>query len=239
MKKISAFLFLIYFMFISVELAQACEPYPEYWYLETITLAETTLPENISIQITDPNTSPQASIWIKNENEEPIFILPVDVFEQMTSVHSQEQIKNAQNRAFKSLAAHNNLLQLVMSDLQSLDATLVDVNPLDMNRPEESKLQVPAPARSKLVLLYRDQIVTVPFKITYTINPHNSAADCVEWYDHIALTESKINTENKAVAAARSQELIQQSFAGLLIVGFVITGVVAVVFFVRNKRIRN
>lgn len=235
MNRIPVLLFLLLFLLMSVEAAKACEPYPEYWFTETIAFSNITLPDNITIRATDPELSPRASIWVINQTEGTVFVLPVDLLKQPTVADSKELIPNASSKAYKSITNQNDPLQLDMSDLLLLDSDLKDPNPINMGRPAENEIQLPSPVHSQLNLLYLDQVITIPFTVTYSINPHNSVADCNRWYERVKITESAIASENKANSGVHSYGLAQYTLPSLFIVGIIILGASAILLF-RRKR---
>lgn len=237
MKRIFGLLIVILFILLSVEIAKACEPYPEPWFTETITFLNTTLPEGITVRATDPEISIVASIWVINQSEDPIFVLSVDLLKQQILAGNKEQIFLDPSKAYKSLPNQNNPHQLEMSDLLLLDSSLKDLNPVNMSRPAESEIQLPTPSHSQLVLLYLDQLKTIPFTITYSINPHNSVADCNRWYEQIKVTESAFSLENKKNLDAQTNELLQNTSRLLIIAGAIILGVITM-FLIQKRRKR-
>ncbi len=209
MTKIIALLLFIATAVFFLQSAQACEPYPDYWYVETFELANHFIAEPISIHA--PQVNPRVYISIQNQQLEPLYILPLEILEQKT--FSGESLSNVDipeysnrlatrratpNRSgaepnpngvniqtpsekipFTSINSQNSPLFLEVSDLVLLDSQLRDPNPYGFNRPTKNRLQIPDPQYSQLVLYYNEQVITIPFTITYSINPHNPAEDCI------------------------------------------------------------
>ena len=220
------------FSCLPVQPVFACEPYPEYWFIETITFTAQSLPENVSLYATDPNRTPRAAFWIYNTNQDPVFILPRTSLEQIDD--SNISPNSVEKLSMEMVNAQNSPIVLEMDRLIVLDDDLEDPNPVNMNRPASETLSIPEPQYSELVLVYQAQIITAPFTVTYSINPHNSVANCQQWYQISALTEEARAQIVTTAEVEQTQGPNGFSLTPFFVIVLIILGVVIISWLVRR-----
>ena len=230
-KKVTLLAWLFIFCLPAMP-AEACEPYPEYWFTETITFTVPALLENISIYATDPGVTPRAAFWLYNPNEDVLYIIPKKDSEQVDT--GALSPTSAEAMAWITVNAQNSPVMLEIEQLVALDSGLQDPNPVNMSRPAPEAIQIPAAQHSELFLVYQDQVITVPFTITYAINPYNSVAECNTWYERAAQTdEARVQSATDSDAESNRTPSPQNPstlfFVALIIAGSIIIFLLAAI----------
>ncbi len=234
-RKIKTIITLACFFFIwfPMQTAEACEPYPEYWYTESITFTASSLPEQVSIYTTNPDTTPRAAFWLYNKNEAPIFIMPKKDNDQM--IVSADLLTSADEIAMVTVNVQNSPVTLEMDKLMELDSSLQDPNPVNMSRPSPDGLQIPEPQHSELILVYHNQVITIPFSVTYSINPHNSVEDCQRWWQESGQTEAALAQLITTAEAKQAQSPDQAHIPTEIIIALIVPGVIIMIILLAKR----
>ena len=152
--------------------AEAVEPQMDYWYVETLKLGDVDLPAGVEIIPSDPSSQPRAYFILQNQNTTPLYVMSLnykDVLVMMTPDPNWKNRVNGAHEAASYLAAPNHPVNLGMEALTDLDKNLADRNVLSSDPPPEN-LIVPAVQSSELLLVYREQVINVPFTMSYSLN---------------------------------------------------------------------
>lgn len=177
----------------------ACEPVPDFWYVETVTLDTSGLPddfhiysdvggspeqlaEEVWLRTNNPTSSRRAMIYLVNRSKTPVYI--------MSLVHRDRLVMATpdENYAARLRMAHEAASYLVRSDageiialewnqLKDLDASLSDPNPRTFETPPADSTP-PVAQYSELLMVYGDQVILLPFTISYSLNKEFNIDDC-------------------------------------------------------------
>jgi hypothetical protein len=164
--------------------AKAVEPRMDYWYIETLKLDGVELPAGVVISASDPTMQPRANFVLENQNATPVYVMSLnykDVLVMTTPDPNWKRRVDGAHEAASYLAAPGRTVTLDMVSLSDLDKRLVDRNVLSSDPPPEN-LPVPAAQSSELLLVYREQVIEVPFSLSYSLNTNfgNGAAAYAE-----------------------------------------------------------
>ncbi len=152
--------------------AEAVELRMDYWYIETLKLGGVELPAGVEIIPSDPSSQPRANFVLQNQTATPLYVMSLnykDVLVMTTPDPHWKSRVNGAHEAASYLAAPGRPISLSMEALSDLDKRLVDRNVLSSYPPPEN-LPVPAVQSSELLLVYREQVIEVPFTLTYRLN---------------------------------------------------------------------
>jgi hypothetical protein len=168
---------------LSVHQVGASQTQTDYWYVETLKLGDVELPEGVEIMASDPSVQPRGMLTLNNQSSAPLYVMSLNYKDVLVMTTPDPNWKNRVNGAHEAasyLAAPGRTVTLDMVALSDLDKRLVDRNVFSNDPPPES-LPVPAAQSSELLLVYREQVIEVPFTLTYS---HNSNFDNkVEGYE--------------------------------------------------------
>jgi hypothetical protein len=197
--------------------AMACEPYPDYWFVETFKVEEVALPEGVEILASDPAAQERGYLSLNNQTETLLFVLSLsykDVLVMETPDPNWKSRVNMAHEVASYLVVPDRPTILDMEKLTDLDRNLVDRNVLELN-PPPADVVIPAAQHSELLLVSGEQVIEVPFTLTYTLNTNfESGADgCVQWPLSVQSTDNANATatqqvEASAVRAARDTRLV-------------------------------
>jgi hypothetical protein len=224
--------------------AWACEPHPDYWFAETVTLdaaglppgfylyaaqsgSAENLPEGVWLFANNTANAARSTIYIVNRTPTPLYIMSLQYRDRLVMETPDPDWKTRLSMAHEvaSYLVRPDLGEALLLDLaalRDLDASLSDPNVSSYNPPASDAL-LPDPQRSELLLVWGEQVVVAPFTITYQINQHYNNGGCQEWWDSQNTTEA---ARYAATQAAQSAELQRKLI--LIATGFVMGAVVIV-----------
>jgi hypothetical protein len=187
-----AWIFLVggWLLSMPVQRVKAFEPVPDLWYVETVTLDEAGLPPNFHVysgesspeqlaegvwlSTNNPNTSLQAMIYLINRSDEPVFVLSLEHRERLI-METPDEFYEARVRGAHEVASYlvrpgsGEMFALNWEALKDLDHGLKEVNPPTFEaRP--AGVTPPEEQHSELLMVYGEQVVLLPFTISYAIN---------------------------------------------------------------------
>jgi hypothetical protein len=166
------------------------EPEAGYWYVEMVTLDESELPsefhiytgesspeqfgEGVWLTTNNPEANPRSTIYLINRLKEPIYVLSLEYRDRLVMATPDE------NYAARVRMAHEVASYLVRPDsgevfelnweaLMDLDASLTDPNPPTFE-PLSADATPPAAQHSELLLVVGEQVVLLPFTVSYAVN---------------------------------------------------------------------
>lgn len=166
--------------------ALACEPCPDTWYLETITLEATALPTAFVLSapteskerqqavwiFTTPSAARHGAIYIANQTAIPVYVMSL-IHRERLMVETPDAVLAARLRMAHEVAAYmassQSVLSLGIQELIDLDPALEDRNVLSLNPPAPNG-NAPGAQQSTLLLVYGEQVVLLPFTISYQLN---------------------------------------------------------------------
>jgi hypothetical protein len=157
---------------LTVQRALAAEPRTDFWYIETLKLGEVELPAGVEIAAPDPFVEPRAYLLLKNQNATPVYVMSLsykDVLVMTTPDPNWKGRVNGAHEAASYLVAPNHPVTLNMQALTDLDKNLEDRNVLSSDPPPEDA-PIPATQSSELLLVYGEQVIEVPFTLSYSLN---------------------------------------------------------------------
>jgi hypothetical protein len=203
--------------------ARACEPHPDYWFREAIEFAKVSLPEGITVyqpgmelpepppqgvwlSAADPAQTLRASIEIVNQTAEPLYLLSLryrEVLVMATPDPLYEQRVNLAHEvaSYLVVAGTRQSLSLPIEALLDLDAGLQDPNVRSINPPDPAALLPPA-QHSELLLVFKGQVIVVPFSITYRLNENFDNGRCDEGQADVTATAAAQATTTQPVTQA-------------------------------------
>jgi hypothetical protein len=159
---------------LSVHRAKATEPKMDYWFIETLMPAAVRLPAGVEIRASNPSSQLRADFVIENKTQTPLYVMSLgykDVLVMTTPDPNWKARVNGAHEAASFIAVPGRQANLDMPALTDLDKNLVDRNVLSGDPPLENT-PVPAAQSSELLLVYGEQVIEVPFMLTYSPNTH-------------------------------------------------------------------
>jgi hypothetical protein len=168
----------------------------DYWYIETLYLGGVELPAGVEIIASDPLVEPRAYFILKNQNATRLYVMSLnykDVLVMTTPDPNWKRRVNSAHEAASYLAAPDRPVTLNIEALTDLDKSLVDRNVLSSDPPPEDA-PVPATQSSELLLVYREQVIEVPFTLSYSLNTQFESGK--------AGTEQPMNVQSNGDAGA-------------------------------------
>jgi hypothetical protein len=211
-------------------LARAFESNRDFWFIEIYTLGDVQLPEGVSISTSDPQGEPRGYILLENQTETLLFVLSLgykDVLVMETPDPNWKDRVNGAHEVASYLVVPDRPAVLDMQALSDLDHTLRDINVVDDAPPDEDT-PVPEPQISELLLVYGDQVLEVPFVISYALIPlYDTGVQANQ--ESIASAESTIDTGIKPTEQVQDVEAgagrgISLGIGLLLLAGAIILG---------------
>ena len=183
---------------------KAVEPNTDYWFLETLTVSDVDLPAGVVIPLSDQSAQPRASLVLENQTDTVLYVLSLnykDVLLMQTPDPNWKSRVNMAHEVASYLVAPNRPANLDMEALTDLDRNLVDRNVLTFD-PPPADLSIPAVQTSELLLVYGEQVILVPFMLTYGLNANFDNGSGVE----LAWKASVQATGNASASATREAE---------------------------------
>ncbi len=196
-------------MFLSRTLiVQACEPLPDYWFAERYEFGPVNLPETIDLVQSPPDVA-QGYFQISNHSDSPLYVLPMDsraslvvtaepsiTGEGLTQEQTTEEIlliERAPDLATFVIEA-GKIFTLDNESFPTLVPYIEERNVLDFSRP--AFFFLPITQRGEFLLVFDDQLITVPFTISYAINENFTPEICGE--DIESSTQQEIEFASEA-----------------------------------------
>jgi hypothetical protein len=209
----------------AVRPTKAYEPEADFWYVETVTLDTSGLPaefhvytginsspeqfsEGVWLSTNSPDVSPRAMIYLINRSKTPVYVMSLEHRDRLVmetpDANFEARVKMAHEAAsYLVRPGSGEIFTLNWEALRDLDASLTELNPPTFETPP-ADLTAPAPQHSELLLVYGEQVVLIPFTISYSVNPNFKIDEYVGPAgvpDPTTVPESKgvLNTGQKAV----------------------------------------
>ena len=159
-------------MLFGVRSVRASEPGQDYWFIETLTVSDVELPAGVVIRTSDPESQPRGSLALENQTKTLLYVLSLgykDVLVMKTPDPNYKNRVNGAHEVASYLAAPDRPANLGMEALTDLDRDLEDRNVLNIDPPPVN-LPIPAAQSSELLLVYGDQVLIIPFTVSYALN---------------------------------------------------------------------
>jgi hypothetical protein len=184
----------------------AAEPGMDYWFTETFTLGDLVLPAGVVIRTSDPAAQPRGTLTLENQTDTLLFVLSLrykDVLVMVTPDPNWKARVDGANEVASYTVAPNHPVYLVMEALTDLDPKLVDRNVLSFDSPP-TDLSIPGAQSSELLLVYAEQVIEVPFTLTYARNPNfNHASEAyLPYITNTRATSASVTTAQPAEGSA-------------------------------------
>lgn len=176
----------------------ACEPFPDNWYVETVTLDTSNLPsdfhvytsesspeqlaEGVWLSTNNLNTSLRAMIYLINRSETPIYVLSLQYRDRLV-METPDENYAARLRMAHEVASYlvrpgsGEMFALEWAALMDLDHSLIDLNQATFDAPPADITPPPA-QQSELLMVYGERVVLLPFTISYAVNQNFRSNDC-------------------------------------------------------------
>lgn len=214
-----------------VQPVTAYEPVPDNWFIETVTLDDAGLPSDFHIYTSETspeqlsegvwlttnnlNTSRRAMITLINRSKAPVYVLSLEYCDRLVMATPDEnyaaRLKMAHEVAsYLVRPGSGEMVALVWEALMDLDHALLDVNQATFNAPP-ADITPPEAQHSELLMVYGEQVVLIPFTITYTVN-QNFKAD--EYVSPSGAPEPTAAPENKSGLKAGQKTALIASGVG-------------------------
>ena len=219
--------------------AWACEPHPDLWFAEVISLdlaglppafqlyknqfgAVDGLPAGIWLFSHTADERVRSAIYIINRTPDPLYILSLQHRERLVMETPDPNYAARINMAHEAASYLlrpdlGETLALDLKALRDLDNSLVNQNTSSYN-PPPANTPLPEPQYSELLLVWGEQVVVVPFTITYQINANYNNGGCDAWW------AAQSATETARQAAKQAQTTRQVGLVvGVLVVGVLLS----------------
>ena len=196
--------------------ARAYEPVMDYWFIETFTLGKVDLPEGVTIRPSELESSPRSYFILQNTTDTPLYVMSLEykaVLVMATPDPGWKTRLSVAHEVASYMVTPNKVATLNMESLTDLDPKLVDQNVLTFD-PPPAGLAIPGSQTSELLLVYGQQVIEVPFGITYALNTEfdNGSETYNAWIENIQATDNAIATATQpaviAVVKVRDQCVI-------------------------------
>jgi len=194
-KRSALIVFLFAILLSNVQNAWACEPQPAYWFAERYEFGPVNLPKSIEL-VNSPKAAAQGYFEITNHSDKLLYILPMDALPSLVAtakpsisgdVLSEEQtseeiilVDRAPELATFVINAGESL-QLDKKNFPTLVPYIEERNILEFSRPHF--VYLPITQRGEFLLVLDDQLITVPFMISYAINENFRPEICEEVFE--------------------------------------------------------
>ena len=214
-------------------LVKASESRMGYWFIETLTVGEAELPAGVAIRASDPAVQPRGYLILENPTETLLYVLSLsykNVLVMETPDPNWKTRVNGAHEVASYLVAPNRPAYLSMKALTDLDRNLADRNVLTF-APPPAGASIPDAQRSELLLVYGEQVIEVPFTVTYALNidfGNGSQAYLDEMANTQATDDANATATQQAEApaarAAWNNTLVigLAGLAGLLVIGWLV-----------------
>ena len=159
-------------MLLGASPVRALEPSQDYWFIETLTVGDVELPAGVVIRASDPKVQPRGFLTLENQTETLLYVLSLGYKDVLVIKTPDPNYKNRVNGAHEVasyLVAPDRPANLGMEALTDLDRDLEDRNMLSFD-PPPANVPIPAAQSSELLLVYDDQVLVVPFTVSYALN---------------------------------------------------------------------
>jgi hypothetical protein len=186
-------------------------------------VSDVDLPVGVVIRLSDQSSQPRASLVLENQTDTVLYVLSLnykDVLLMQTPDPNWKSRVNMAHEVASYLVAPNRPANLDMEALADLDRTLVDRNVLTYASPP-ADLASPAVQTSELLLVYGEQVILVPFMLTYGLNANFDNGSGVElaWKASVQATENASTTATREAEASAAHVARNNSWvAGLVAV---------------------
>lgn len=179
--------------------ALACEPFPDNWFVETVTLDAEELPagfytyDNVGnspeqlaggVWLTgnNPQASRRAMIYLINRSDVPLYVLSSEYLDRLVmetpDANYEPRLRMAHEVASYTVRPNSGeVVALEWEALLDLDPTLSDPNQPEYGPPPAGTIPPPA-QHSELLMVVGDQVVLLPFTISYSLIQDFRANDC-------------------------------------------------------------
>ncbi len=147
-------------------------PAEDYLFAEIYSVSKVGSPAGLEITPSDPDLQPRGAIRITNQSEIPVYVMPLAYKDVLVVATPDANWKNRVNLAHEAasyLSAPERPAILDIAALIDLDPSLVDHNVLSSS-PPAADIAIPATQRSELLLVYGEQVMVVPFALSYAVN---------------------------------------------------------------------
>ena len=213
--------------------ARAFEPSMDYWFTEILTVSDAELPAGVTVRVSDPTTQPRGSLILQNQTETLLFVLSLNyknVLIMQTPDPNWKARVNVAHEVASYLVAPTKPATLNMEALSDLDPSLVDQN-VSSIEPPPTDMTIPSPQASELLLVYGEQVLQVPFTISYALNTNydNGIEANTQRMANAQSTADAVSTATQQAsddaARERSNNLLLvglAGFAALLIAGWLV-----------------
>ncbi len=181
--------------------ASASEPKMDYWFIETLKAGGLELPAGVDILASDPSLQPRGFFVLENKTEIPLYVMSLSykaVLVMTTPDPNWKSRVNGAHEAASFIAVPGRSAYLDMAALTDLDQNLVDRNVLSSAPPPDNQ-SIPAVQSSELLLVYADQVIEVPFTLTYSLNTHFDSGS-------LSSTQPGLNVQATGIAGSTSTQ---------------------------------
>jgi len=190
----------------------ACQPQPDYWFLETYRAETETLPESLSLLASPPHVE-RGYFQLENHADAPVYVLPLDAIASVTVTETpplaaelsdednptEEQVLLEKVPDLAVYVIENGeTLRLDIDTLPKLVPYIEDRNISDVDRP--GFVRLPMTQRGAFHLVQGEQLFTVPFTISYALNEDFSPVNC-ESSDIEKRAEENVTVEQQPATA--------------------------------------
>jgi hypothetical protein len=176
----------------------------DYWFNEILTVSDVELPAGVVIRSSDPAVQPRAILILENQTDTMLYMLSLsykDVLVMQTPDPNWKSRVSMAHEVASFQVVSNRPVYLGIEALTDLDHNLVDQNILTFD-PPATDLAIPARQTSELLLVYGEQVILVPFTLTYALNIQfeNGSEAYLYWMANVQATD------NASAAATRQAE---------------------------------
>lgn len=199
----------------TARLAEACEPWPDHWFVEILAIESGEWPAAIKVAV-NPESAVRGCLAIENNSAIPLYILPRQARQNI--IVTKEPIFAGEEMLAEESAAEENLLpdrvpglaayilsagqyaslNISIEELLILDPRLEDRNVLDFTRP--GFVEMPASQRSELLLVYDGELYEVTFTISYKLKPNFAPGTCGQGDEEATQAAESARTNASAVS---------------------------------------
>ncbi|OGO68911.1 MAG: hypothetical protein A2Z49_05530 [Chloroflexi bacterium RBG_19FT_COMBO_56_12] len=184
---------------VPAQQVMACEPFPDNWYIETVTLDTSGLPadfhiysdvdsspeqlsEGVWLTTNNPASSRRAMIYLINRSKTPVYIMSLEYRDRLVmatpDANFAARVKMAHEAAsFLVRPNSGEVFTLEWEALMDVDHSLIDPNLPRFEYPPADTAP-PAAQHSDLLMVYGDQVILLPFTISYSVNKDFNIDDC-------------------------------------------------------------
>jgi hypothetical protein len=221
--------FLTGIIFLGALPARAFEPKMNYLYIETLVVSDVDLPPGVALRVSDPAFEARAILTLENQTETLLYVLSLNYKDVLVMVTPDPDWKNRVNLAHEVasyLVAPTRPVYLNMEALTDLDQHLEDHNELIFSPPAEDT-PIPAPQNSELLLVYGEQVLLVPFTLTYTLNTHydDGSQAYEQWMAYTQATDdARVAATQQATASAAKARTDSMVIIGLASLAVLLIG---------------